>query len=172
MKENLRLILSSIALFSLISCGSVNKPSSSIIDSNSTDISIEEPSSSDSSKEESSSVESSSEQSSIQSSSEEASSSSEAPSSSESSSESSIPEGTYYHVTFVNYDDSVLYEVDVLEGSEAIYSGETPIKPEDDEFTYEFKGWDQDLTNIQAEMTTKAEYTYVEKIPWGSIIWF
>ena len=172
MKENLRLILSSIALFSLISCGSVNKPSSSIIDSNSTSSEIEEPSSSDSSsEEESSSIESSSEQSSIQSSSEEASSS-EAPSSSESSSESSILEGTYYHVTFVNYDDSVLYEVDVLEGSEAIYSGETPIKPEDDEFTYEFKGWDQDLTNIQAEMTTKAEYSYTPKENWGSIIWF
>ena len=173
MKGNLRLILSSIALFSLISCGSVNKPSSSQISDNSTDISIEEPSSSDSSSEEkSSSVESSSEQSSMQSSSEETSSSSEASSSSESSSESSIPEGTYYHVTFINYDDSVLYEVDVLEGTEAIYSGETPIKPEDDEFTYEFVGWDQDLTNIQAEMTTKAEYSYTAKENWGSIIWF
>ena len=170
-KGNLRIFLSSIVLFSLISCGSVNKPSSSNINDSSTDSSIEEPSSSDSSEEKTSSQESSSEQSSIQSSSEEASSS-EAPSSSESSSESSIPEGTYYHVTFVNYDDSVLYEVDVLEGTEAIYSGETPIKPEDDEFTYEFKGWDQDLTNIQAEMTTKAEYSYTPKENWGSIIWF
>ena len=172
MKENLRLILSSIALFSLISCGSVNKPSSSIIDSNSTSSEIEEPSSSDSSKEESSSQESSSKQSSISSSSEEISSSSDISSSSESSSESSIPEETYYHVTFLNYDDSLLYEVDVLEGTEAIYGGETPIKPEDDEFTYEFKGWDQDLTNIQAEMTTKAQYTYIAKENWGSIIWF
>lgn len=172
MKGNLRLILSSIVLFSLISCGSVNKPSSSQInDSNSTSSEIEEPSSSDSSSEESSSQESSSEESSISSSSEEISSS-DISSYSESSSESSIPEGTYYHVTFVNYDDSVLYEVDVLEGSEAIYSGETPIKPEDDEFTYEFKGWDQDLTNIQAEMTTKAEYSYTAKENWGSIIWF
>ena len=172
MKENLRLILSSIVLFSLISCGTPKQPSSSQNSDSSTSSSIEEVSSSDSSEESSSSVESSSsEQPSTQSSSEEASSS-EAPSSSESSSESSIPEETYYHVTFVNYDDSVLYEVDVLEGTEAIYSGETPIKPEDDEFTYEFKGWDQDLTNIQAEMTTKAEYTYVAKENWGSIIWF
>ena len=171
MKGNLRLILSSIVLFSLISCGTAKQSSSSQISDNSTDISIEEPSSSDSS-EESSSQESSSEQSSIPSSSEETSSSSEASSSSESSSESSIPEGTYYHVTFVNYDDSVLYEVDVLEGTEAIYGGETPIKPEDDEFTYEFKGWDQDLTNIQMEMTTKAEYSYTAKENWGSIIWF
>ena len=173
MKGNLRLILSSIVLFSLISCGSVNKPSSSQISDNSTDISIEEPSRSDlSSEEKSSSVESSSEQSSMQSSSEETSSSSEASSSSESSSESSIPEGTYYHVTFVNYDDSVLYEVDVLEGTEAIYSGETPIKPEDDEFTYEFKGWDQDLTNILSDVTATAQYTYIAKENWGSIIWF
>ena len=171
MKGNLRIILSSIVLFSLISCGSVNKPSSSNINDSSTDSSIEEPTSSDSSEEKTSSQESSSEQSSIQSSSEEASSS-EAPSSSESSSESSIPEETYYHVTFLNYDDSLLYEVDVLEGTEAIYGGETPIKPEDDEFTYEFKGWDQDLTNIQAEMTTKAQYTYIAKENWGSIIWF
>ena len=172
MKGNLRILLSSIVLFSLISCGSVNKPSSSSINDSSTDSSIEEPSSSDSSEEKTSSQESSSEQSSILSSSEETSSSSEASSSSESSSESSIPEGTYYHVTFVNYDDSVLYEVDVLEGSEAIYSGETPIKPEDDEFTYEFKGWDQDLTNIQMEMTTKAEYSYTAKENWGPIHWF
>ena len=182
MKGNLRLILSSIALFSLISCGSVNKPSSSIIDSNSTDSSIEEPSSSDSSEESlssessiisssdetsSSEVSSSSEQSSLPSSSSEEESSS----GSDSSSSWVTPEG-YFHVIFLNYDDSLLYEVDVEEGHEAIYCGETPIKPEDDEFTYEFKGWDQDLTNIRAEMTTKAEYSYTPKENWGSIIWF
>ena len=173
MKKELQIVLSSIALISLVSCGTPKQPSSSIIIDSSSDISIEEPSSSsDSSEEKSSSQESSSEQSSIPSSSEETSSSSEASSSSESSSESSIPEGTYYHVTFINYDDSVLYEVDVLEGTEAIYSGETPIKPEDDEFVYEFVGGDQDLTNIQAEMTTKAEYSYTDKENWGSIIWF
>ena len=173
MKGNLRLILSSIVLFSLISCGTAKQSSSSQISDNSTDSSIEEPSSSDSSSEEkSSSQESSSEQSSIPSSSEETSSSSEESSSSESSSESSIPEGTYYHVTFVNYDDSVLYEVDVLEGTEAIYCGETPIKPEDDEFTYEFDGWDKDLTNIQADVTTMATYRFVAKDNWGPLIPF
>ena len=155
----------------MISCGSVNKPSSSSINDSSTDSSIEEPSSSDSSEEKTSSQESSSEQSSIPSSSEETSSS-EVSSSSESSSESSIPEGTYYHVTFINYDDSVLYEVDVLEGTEAIYSGETPIKPEDDEFTYEFSGWDKDLTNIQSDVTATAQYTYTAKENWGPIHWF
>lgn len=165
MKENLRIILSSIALFSLISCGASKQSisnSSEEIPSSIIPISITEAPSSDSSKEPISSG-SDEPSSSVDISSDEPSSSSE---------ESSIPEETYYHVTFLNYDETLLYEVDVLEGTEAIYQGETPIKPEDDEFTYEFNGWDKDLTNIQSEMTTKAEYTYVAKENWGSIIWF
>ena len=78
----------------------------------------------------------------------------------------------YYHVTFVNYDDALLYEVDVKEGEAATYSGETPTKEEDDEFTYEFEGWDQDLTNIQSDVTTYAQYTATGKEGWGPIIWF
>jgi hypothetical protein len=79
---------------------------------------------------------------------------------------------TYYHVTFVNYDDTLLYEVDVLKGNDAEYKGETPVKPEDDEFTDEFVGWDKELTNIQSETTFKAEYKPIAKEGWGSIIWF
>ena len=59
---------------------------------------------------------------------------------SNSESSSSVPQDVYYHVTFLNYDETLLYEVDVLEGHEAVYSGETPTKAEDDEFTYTFKG--------------------------------
>ena len=79
---------------------------------------------------------------------------------------------TYYTVTFVNYDNSVLQEICVLEGSEATYSGATPTRAEDDEFTYEFKGWDKDLTSITEDVTTMAEYNYTAKENWGSIIWF
>ena len=87
-------------------------------------------------------------------------------------SSSSEEQETYYHVTFVNYDESVLYEVDVLEGSEALYSGEAPTKDEDDEFTYEFIGWDKELTNIQSNTTFTAQFNAVPKENWGPIIWF
>ena len=89
---------------------------------------------------------------------------------SNSESSSSVPQDVYYHVTFLNYDDALLYEVDVLEGHEAVYSGETPTKAEDDEFTYTFKGWDKDLSKITEDVTTKAEYNYVPKENWGPII--
>ena len=77
----------------------------------------------------------------------------------------------YYHVKFVNYDDSVLYETEVREGREAIYSGDTPTKPEDDEFTYLFDGWDKNLSSINSDLTTKAKYKYKAKENWGPIIW-
>ena len=76
-----------------------------------------------------------------------------------------------YHVIFLNYDDSVLYETDVIKKQAAIYSGETPTKPADDEFTYEFDGWDQDVSRILSDVTTKAKYKYKAKEGWGPINW-
>ena len=86
-------------------------------------------------------------------------------------SNSSVLDPVYYHVVFKNYDETVLSEIDVLQGTEAVYSGETPTKAEDDEFTYEFDGWDKDLTNIQADVTTLATYKSVAKEGWGPIIY-
>ena len=76
-----------------------------------------------------------------------------------------------YHVTFVNYDDSLLYEVDVIKKHAAVYEGTDPTKPEDDEFTYEFDGWDQDLSHILSDLTVKAKYKYKAKEEWGPINW-
>ena len=76
----------------------------------------------------------------------------------------------YYHVTFQNYDGTVLYEVDVLEGDTAVYQGQTPKKPADDDYTYSFNGWDKTLTNIGCNITAVATYE-ATLIEWGPIHW-
>ena len=78
----------------------------------------------------------------------------------------------YYEVRFLNYDYSLLHETYVLEGTEAIYNGETPVREEDDEFSYEFDGWDEDISNVTQDMTVMAVYRYIAKENWGPIIWF
>ena len=152
MKKNLAILLSSFVLVSLISCNEhqpVEKSKndySSIIESSQPSFSLD-----------------GSEQFII--------SSSDEASTSTPTSTSGVEE-TYYHVTFVNYDDSVLYEVDVLEGSNAEYKGETPTKEEDGEFTYEFIGWDIDLTSIQSDVTAVAQFEAKAIENWGPIHWF
>ena len=142
MRKVFSLFLSSFAIFTLVACS--HDPSSS------SDIISSEPSPSI----------------------EEVSSNTSSIISSESEPESSVePIPVYYHVIFQNYDDSVLEEVDVLEGSEALYSGQTPEKPEDGEFTYEFIGWDkeEELKAVSSNITTKATFKYTPKENWGPI---
>ena len=100
------------------------------------------------------------------------SSSLETPSTSTSSSSIENIDSVYFEVVFLNYDDSFLFKDTVLEGNDAHYGGETPTKEEDDEFTYEFDGWDKELTNITSNVTTKATYKYIAKENWGPIHWF
>lgn len=69
-----------------------------------------------------------------------------------------------YKVTFVNYDDTILYQIDVPYGNEAKYVGETPIKPITGGFAYTFVGWDKDLSNVIEDVTTKAVFTATEDI--------
>ena len=79
-----------------------------------------------------------------------------------------------YKVTFLNWDDSFLYETMVFEGREAHYSGVTPTREVEeltDDFIYEFVGWDQDLRAIYSDVTTKAMFNYVAKENWGPIQW-
>lgn len=79
-----------------------------------------------------------------------------------------------YKVTFLNYDDSFLYETMAFEGCEAKYSGPTPtreVEEETDDFYYEFTGWDKDVSCITCELTTKATYELIFPENWGPIIW-
>ena len=157
---------SSSNVISSNSSSSTEKPSSSSTSSVVPSSSASSVSSSEAPSSSSSQVSSSSSEQSSSSSSSSPSSSSEEP--------SSVPTPTYYHVVFQNYDETVLLEIDVLEGSEAVYSGETPTKPEDDEFTYEFEKWDQEdnLKAVTSDVTTKAVFTATAKENWGPIHWF
>ena len=194
MKKSFKLLFGSFVLFSLIACGGQttrsedSQPESSVQESivppSSSEESIKPSSSSNvissnsssSTEKPSSSVVPSGSSSQVSSSSSEqiSSSSSSNPSSSSEEPLSSVPTSTYYHVVFQNYDETVLLEIDVLEGNEAVYSGETPTKPEDDEFTYEFEKWDQEdnLKVVTSDVTTKAVFTPTAKENWGPIIWF
>ena len=46
-----------------------------------------------------------------------------------------------YKIKFVNYDDTVLYETEVVSSGAVSYGGETPTKPSDAEYSYTFAGW-------------------------------
>ena len=177
MKKTLRIALCLSALFALISCGTntsksdnqntSNPDNSSGLEESSS--SLESSSSSSSSKSSSSNSSSSSSSSSSQSSS--SSSSSSASGSSSSSSSSSAHQDVYYTVTFLNYDNKLLKEVSVKEGETAVYDGATPTRVEEDGYIYTFDGWDQPLTNITSDLTTRATYSKTADDSWGPIIW-
>ena len=68
-----------------------------------------------------------------------------------------------YTVSFKNYDGTLLSESVVSSGGTAIYSGDTPTRPEDSQYTYSFSGWDQSLENITANCSRVAQYTQTAK---------
>lgn len=63
-----------------------------------------------------------------------------------------------YEVTFLNYDNSLLFIDEVEEGETAVYEGPTPTKPNNQQYTYAFSGWDKDLTNVQESFSTVAKF--------------
>ena len=65
-----------------------------------------------------------------------------------------------YKVVFKNYDGSVLQEETLDYGSTPVYKKEVPTREKTEEYTYEFKSWDKEIT----EVTNNQEYiaTYTE----------
>jgi len=63
-----------------------------------------------------------------------------------------------YKVTFLNYDGKLLEEKDVNYGIIPEYTGETPIKPADNVYTYAFVGWDLELEEVSGEITYTAVF--------------
>ena len=68
-----------------------------------------------------------------------------------------------YDITFVNYDESVLQTSKVAYGQTPSYSGETPTKPETDEYTYTFDKWSPDIVSVTGTATYTATFTETAK---------
>lgn len=51
----------------------------------------------------------------------------------------------YLHVTFLDYDNSVLYHTRTPYGSTVIYRGDTPVRESTFDTVYTFSGWDKDI---------------------------
>lgn len=67
-----------------------------------------------------------------------------------------------FNVYFKNWDGTVLETKSVMSGRTTSYTGETPTRPDDEDKTYTFGGWDQDpkYTTITEETTFTAIYNY------------
>ena len=69
-----------------------------------------------------------------------------------------------FTVTWVNYDGTELEkDENVAYNSTPSYDGETPVKPENEQFTYTFAGWNPKLSKVTNNITYTAQFTPVEK---------
>ena len=68
-----------------------------------------------------------------------------------------------YTITFKNWDGSVLQSMQVEEGQIPQYTGATPTKPDDAQYTYTFSGWTPQIVAATADATYTATFTATPK---------
>lgn len=73
------------------------------------------------------------------------------------------PVANEFSVTFLNYDESVLYVDHVPYGGNARYLAPTPTRPAEQGYVYMFTGWNHETTNITEDLTVIATFRYSEK---------
>lgn len=67
-----------------------------------------------------------------------------------------------YEITFLDYDGTELLKLTVPYCGEVVYTGRTPVRAEDDDYTYRFTGdWNSSLNNFWKWCTGEAIYTPV-----------
>ena len=64
-----------------------------------------------------------------------------------------------YIILFKNEDGTLLSSCEVNYGEMPEYTGATPTKPADAQYTYTFAGWDKDIVAVTGEATYTATYT-------------
>ena len=70
-----------------------------------------------------------------------------------------IPDITYYSVVFKNWDGTILYTTNVIEGHTPIYNGNIPTRPSDGQYNYTFNGWTPSLGPVYGNIEYTAQYT-------------
>ena len=86
--------------------------------------------------------------------------------------EPEVKPSEYFKITWLNYDETVLkIDEKVKKGSLPQYTGEDPVKEENEEFTYEFEGWDPEIVKVTKNQTYVATFKAVAKENWGPIHW-
>lgn len=69
-----------------------------------------------------------------------------------------------YKVTFINWDQSELLKLENLEeGTLPEYTGETPTRPEDNKYRYEFIYWSPDIVPVHEDATYRATFRVIDK---------
>jgi hypothetical protein len=63
-----------------------------------------------------------------------------------------------YTATFYDWDSTVLATMSVKQGEAAAYTGATPTRAHDEQYSYTFSGWDQSLDNLQKDVLFHAVY--------------
>ena len=70
---------------------------------------------------------------------------------------------TKYTIVFKNWDGSVLQSTQVEEGKMPQYTGTTPTKPSDSQYSYTFSGWTPQIVAASADATYTATYNSIGK---------
>lgn len=69
-----------------------------------------------------------------------------------------------YSITWRNWDGNVLASGQVEHGETPSYSGNTPTKDADEDYTYTFAGWDPAIAEATAPATYTAQFEKTEKV--------
>ncbi len=69
----------------------------------------------------------------------------------------------YYTIRFLNWDGTVLQDSQVKEGELPSYTGTTPVRPADEQYTYSFSSWSPAIATATADADYTAQFTATEK---------